>query len=179
MIGSVVPMIAENENHLTVRQALPVDAPALAALYRELVGDSRINVTPSQVGRMAESDVSFLLVAVGDGEVCGTVLLTLCPDAMYGEQPFGVIENLVVMGARRASGVGGMLMEHIEQIAMERRCTKLMLLSSAHRREAHAFFRHQGYSFDKKVGFVRYASAFGSAPAARAEAGDGGDGPGA
>lgn len=158
-------MVPGDESRIIIRKARPEDAPALTVLYHELVGDSAINVMPGQVERMAESASSFLLVGVHDGEVCATVLLTICRDAMYGDQPFGVIENLVVTASRRGAGIGKMLTDHIDKIAMEHRCTKLMLLSSAYRWEAHAFFRSQGYSFDNKVGFVRYASAFGAAPA--------------
>src|SRR5687768_16070190 len=36
------------------------------------------------------------------GAVCATALLTICPDAMYRTQPFGVVENLVVTQDLRA-----------------------------------------------------------------------------
>jgi hypothetical protein len=39
-------------------------------------------------------------------------------------------------------------------------CSKLMLLSSIHRNEAHAFFRSCGFSGDTKQAFVKHRSQF-------------------
>jgi N-acetylglutamate synthase-like GNAT family acetyltransferase len=143
-----------------IRQAVATDAPAIEALYRELVSDALIGVQPEQVAALAQSGCSFLLVAEFDGAVCGTALLNLCADAMYGTQPFGVVENIVVASAMRGRGLGRMLLDRVEQVASTHGCTKLMLLSGQARQEAHAFFRRCGFSGDTKQAFVKYRRQF-------------------
>jgi GNAT superfamily N-acetyltransferase len=91
-----------------------------------------------------------------DGAVVGTVLLTLCLDAMYEERPYGLLENLIVDADARAEGVGRALLEHVERVGRELGCTKLMLLSNARRTEAHAFFERLGYSGSVSRGFKKY-----------------------
>ncbi len=111
-------------------------------------------------GDRHESPASFLLVAESGGVVCGTVLLTICPDAMYRAQPFGIIENVVVTQATRGSGIGRMLLAHVEHLALTHQCTKLMLMSSAAREAAHSFFRRCGFTSDTKLAFVKYRRHF-------------------
>lgn len=143
-----------------IREAAAADAPAIARLYRELVADPRIDVGPEQVAVLAGSAASFLLVAEVEGLVCGTALLTLCPDVMYRAQPFGVVENVVVTTTMRGRGLGRRLLARVEELAEAADCSKLMLLSGRTREEAHAFFRRCGFSSDSKHAFVKYRREF-------------------
>ncbi|MEI9896879.1 MAG: GNAT family N-acetyltransferase [Chthoniobacter sp.] len=143
-----------------IRQATPHDAAIIEGLYRDLVTDPGIHVLPAQLAAMAASPNSFLLVVEVDGAVCATALLNLCADAMYRAQPFGVIENVVVDPQMRGWGLGRLLIGHIERLAAEHHCTKLMLLSNHSRQEAHAFFQRCGFSSDTKHAFVKYRRQF-------------------
>ncbi len=143
-----------------IRRALGEDAPAIEALYGELVADPQIRVLPEQVAALSESRTSFLLVAESAGTVCGTVLLTICPDAMYRTQPFGVVENIVVAQSQRGRGIGRLLLARVERLAQDHHCTKLMLMSGSNRVDAHAFFRSCGFSSDTKHAFVKYRRQF-------------------
>lgn len=144
-----------------IRRAVAQDAPAIAALYRELVADPHINVLPEQVAALGDSAESYLLVVEqAHGGICGTALLTICADVMYGAQPFGVLENIVIGEKQRRQGFGEQLLAHLEQLAIARHCTKLMLLSAASREAAHAFFHSCGFNGDHKRGFVKYRREF-------------------
>lgn len=143
-----------------IREAVPKDAAAIQGLYRELVDDSRIDVLPEHVAALAAKPASYLLVAEAEGTVCATVLLSICADAMYGLQPFGVVENVVVTRRLRGRGLGRRLLARVEQLAVENGCTKLMLLSGRHRDDAHIFFRNCGFSGETKHAFVKYRSQF-------------------
>jgi N-acetylglutamate synthase-like GNAT family acetyltransferase len=126
-----------------------------------LVSDPHIHVTPEQIAALGQTPTSILLVAEIEGAVRASALLTICPDAMYGNQPFGVIENIVVAQSHRGRGIGCRLLAHIEQLATAQNCTKLMLLSNTARQDAHAFFQRCGFAGDTKRAFVKYRSQFG------------------
>jgi len=143
-----------------IRKATSLDAPVIESLYRELVSDPHICVLPEQITAMAASPHSLLLVADVESVVCATALLTICPDAMYGTQPFGVLENVVVTPPMRGWGLGRLLLGQVERLAADHHCTKLMLLSSQTRHEAHAFFKRCGFSSDAKHAFVKYRRDF-------------------
>jgi N-acetylglutamate synthase-like GNAT family acetyltransferase len=121
------------ETRVVIREAKATDAAVIATLYRSLVQDAHINVRPERLEAIAADPNTYLFVCEVDGVVCGTLLLTICLDAMYGSQPFGVVENVVVSETRRSMGIGSRLMEHVEAVCRERDCSKIMLLSAAAR----------------------------------------------
>ncbi|WP_058377268.1 GNAT family N-acetyltransferase [Pandoraea norimbergensis] len=143
-----------------VRIAKPADCGALQMLYRQLVDDDRVSVTPSQIEVLAQDTRTRLFVADVEGIVRGTVIVTVCPDAMYADQPFAVIENIVVDTQCRGSGVGRALLREVERFCLTQNCSKMMLLSAVARAEAHRCFEHSGFLGDIKRGFVKYRRQF-------------------
>lgn len=142
---------------MQVRRARASDAHQIEALYRALVpGDDNIAVDPEHVAALETHPTNHLLVAEVEGVVSGSAFLTICLDPMYGFQPYGVIENVIVLDAVRGRGVGAALMTALDQVARGAHCTKLMLLSSRSRGDAHAFFAQMGFDGDRKRGFVKY-----------------------
>lgn len=79
---------------------------------------------------------------------------------MFGNQCYGVIENVVIDEALRGKGIGSTLFEHTEEICRNNDCSKIMLLSTKSREDAHRFFEQQGFSSADKRGFVKYRSQF-------------------
>lgn len=149
-------------NLTKIRRARPDDAAAIQALYQQLVGSASVAVLPERIAHIAQDERSTLFVAEIHSLVCGTAFVALCADAMYQFQPFAVVENVVVDSAYRGHGVGAALFSAIELYCRETQCSKIMLMSSAHRHEAHQFFEKQGYSPDAKQAFVKYRRYFSS-----------------
>ena len=140
-----------------VRSAEPKYAEALRELYRHLVPtDPNIHIDPRRVGELHADPHNHLLVAELGGAAIGTAFLSVCLDPMYGFQPFGVIENVIVLPAYARKGVGRALMAAAEAEARAANCTKLMLLSSLARSQAHQFFARIGYDGNKKRAFIKY-----------------------
>ena len=152
----VAPIVTDHRP-IQVRRAQPRDATAIEALYRLLVpGDDNIPVSPDRIAALEENPSNHLLVVELEATVCGSAFLTICLDAMYGFQPYGVVENVIVLPTARGSGLGAALMDGVERAARDARCTKLMLLSSQSRTDAHNFFLRLGFDGERKRGFVKY-----------------------
>lgn len=140
-----------------IREAEPADAGALQRLYELLVPHNpRIRVLPERLARLRGDAANFCFVDEREGQVVGTVLLHLCPDVMFEERPYALLENLVVDPGARGRGSGRALLEHAERVCREHGCTKVMLLSGAHRTEAHAFFERLGYDGSVSRAFKKY-----------------------
>ncbi|WP_208459099.1 GNAT family N-acetyltransferase [Paraburkholderia sp. BCC1876] len=146
--------------HLTIRTARGADADILQSLYRQLIDDENVKATARQIQILEDDARTRLLVCEIDGRIRGTVLVCLCADAMYAGQPFAVVENLVVDQECRRNGIGRALLREVEQFCRSRDCSKIMLLSSAARVDAHRFFEQFGFLGDRKRGFVKYRSQF-------------------
>ncbi|WP_342561156.1 GNAT family N-acetyltransferase [Paenibacillus sp. FSL R7-0345] len=129
-----------------IREALPQDAGALEALYRQLLPDHPdIRVSPDRIRDISANPDSLLYIYEMQGEVIGTVHLHLCMDALSGDRPFAVIERVVTASHARGQGCGAALMRHAEETARSRGALKVMLSSNARREDAHRFYERLGY----------------------------------
>jgi len=139
---------------------MPDDANRIDALYGQLVGDTARCVLPDRIRELSENPKAALLVAEVDGVVCATVLVSLCDDVMFGRQPFAIVENIVVDAAARNHGVGAGLLREAEAFCAANDCSKIMLLSSMGRTDAHRFFERCGFDGSIKKGLVKYRRSF-------------------
>ena len=145
---------------LQIRRAMSCDAAAIQHLYVQLVSNPAVAVSAEQVAKLSVSDHHVVLVAEQGGRVCGTALLSLCEDVMFGTRPFAVVENVVVDQDARSQGIGAALLREVEARCKQACCSKIMVLSAAQRVDAHRFFERQGFVGSAKVGFVKYSSRF-------------------
>jgi predicted N-acetyltransferase YhbS len=145
---------------ITIRQAQSTDAAAIQLLYQEFVSNPAISVLPERIAEAAQNPHTALLVGEINGVVVGTVLVSLCLDVMFQNQPFAVVENVVVTASHRGLGVGAALMREVERYAQTAQCSKIMLLSSAERTQAHRFFEKVGFAGSMKKGFIKYRRQF-------------------
>ncbi|PYR31897.1 MAG: hypothetical protein DMF90_24715 [Acidobacteria bacterium] len=66
---------------IAIREAVAADAPQVQALY-EVLTQKPCSVLPSRIAEIGANDANFLFVAERDGQVVGTVFVTLCLDVM-------------------------------------------------------------------------------------------------
>jgi N-acetylglutamate synthase-like GNAT family acetyltransferase len=158
--------------NVKIREAQESDALTIAALYRSFVTSPHINVREDRIKAIATDLNNFLFVCEVEGLVCGTAFLTICLDVMFGNQPYGVLENVVIEESWRGKGIGNLLFEHVEELCRIRDCSKIMLMSTASREAAHRFFEQQGFTSENKRGFVKYRRQFRHSPEIAAHPGN-------
>ncbi len=143
-----------------IRRATKQDADAIAALYKELTTLSPVAVLPERIDAIAQDPNTYLLVCDDNGDVIASVLVCLCQDVMFNNQPFAIIENLIVHHHYQREGVGKSMMDYIEAFCLEKNCSKIMLLTSNENRSARDFYTAMGYDPDAKIGFIKYRRYF-------------------
>jgi N-acetylglutamate synthase-like GNAT family acetyltransferase len=144
----------------TIRRATKDDAEAIANLYRELNTLSPIAVSPERIDTVANSNNTYLLVCDDAGEIIATALICLCQDVMFDNQPFALVENVVVSAGHKRAGIGKSMMDYIEAFCLEQDCSKIMLQTSSGNRNARDFYTAMGYNPDAKIGFIKYRRYF-------------------
>ena len=142
---------------IAVTDVLRTDLDGLARLYEELVGK------PTNLAKMQDNFVwmhsnpdYIILAAKDEGRVVGSLMGVICHDLAGACRPFMVIENVIVAGSYRGTGVGKLLMQKIEEIAKDRDCYYTMFVSRGDRKDAHQFYASLGYSLDLVQGFKKY-----------------------
>jgi len=143
-----------------IRRATKDDAEAIANLYRELNTLSPVSVLPERIEAVANSNDTHLLVCDDSGEIIATALVCLCKDVMFANQPFALVENLVVSADYKREGIGKSMMDYIEAFCLEQDCSKIILQTSSENRDARDFYTAMGYDPDAKIGFVKYRKYF-------------------
>ena len=139
-----------------IREAEAADGDAIQSLYRDLCPNAPVKVLPERIEQIRNDPNNFLYVSEEDGNIYGTVFFTVCLSPLFGWQPFGVVENFVVEGQRRAQGIGTALIDHIFRVGREKHCFAIKLLSSSFRRDAHRFFENHGFNSTDKKAFIKY-----------------------
>ncbi|MEO5596689.1 MAG: GNAT family N-acetyltransferase [Lysobacteraceae bacterium] len=141
-----------------VRVALPGDAAGVAELIEALGYPCNTAEAGDRLKAVATDLDQTVLVADGDGALCGLLGL----DVMY-YLPLGArtcrITALVVADTHRGSGIGRDLLQAAEAWARQAGAARIEVTSAAHRNEAHAFYRACGY----RDGSVRFVKQLGDA----------------
>lgn len=141
---------------MIIREATPDDRDSVQRLYEDLCPTEPVAVLPGRIEQIRSDPHSYLFVLETDGNVQATAFMTVCLDPMFGSQPYAVLENLVVDPSVRGQGVGTTLLQYIERVCLDLRCSKIMLLTDARRRPAHRFLLGMGYSDVVSKGFKKY-----------------------
>jgi len=131
----------------------------LADLYQELMNQRSNSDKLEQVFNVIKADNRYILLgAFVDGELMGSLMGIMCHDLIGECKSFMVIENVVVSSRARRQGVGRRLMLAIEEVAHERDCLYIILVSGEQRKEAHIFYESLGYRDEKVEGYRKYLS---------------------
>jgi len=144
-----------NEELMTkIRTAKETDIPCILELYRQLT----ITTAPAEAGKEPTADDYKLVfnqigalpnlemvVAEENSEVIGSLILLIVPNLSHKGLPWALVENVIVDGTHRRTGVGRLLMEYAIQRAKEAECYRISLSSDNRRVEAHKFYESIGF----------------------------------
>ncbi|SFB09985.1 GNAT family N-acetyltransferase [Clostridium frigidicarnis] len=105
---------------------------------------------------MKDNPNYMVLCAKYNGYIVGSLMGIICKEFIRDCKTFMVIENVIVSNECRRMGIGKMLMDNIENEAMKKGCSFLMLLSRVDRKGAHKFYESLGFNGDISRGFKKY-----------------------
>ena len=147
-----------NVTKFAVRPAAPEDIPAIVAMLADdalgAARESPEDLTPyrSAFARLHSDPNQCLVVADRDGDVVGTLQLTIVPGLSRRGATRSIIEAVRVHSSGRGQGVGGQLIEWAIAESRRRQCHLVQLTSDLTRLEAHRFYERLGFSASH-VGF--------------------------
>lgn len=96
----------------------------------------------------------FYLVAEENGILVSTCNLTVIRNLTREARPYGLIENVVTHPDYRKRGYGTAVLKKAVEIARERGCYKVMLLTSQKDDATLDFYQQAGFSQEEKTGFI-------------------------
>ena len=140
--------------HVTVREAVPADAPALQRLNTAFNGEGLPDAESIRAA-LSRNMQEFTCIAESDGAAVGFLCAQVLHSWCY-ETPTVEIAELYVADTHRRQGAARQLMHLAETIAADRfGATKTMLLTGGRNIAAQAFYEAQGYRRDSEIHYTK------------------------
>src|SRR4051812_47333620 len=142
---------------LTIRSAVPSDAPILCELLEQLGYPATEAEIPARLSRVERFPHAAAFVATnGYGEVVGLVTGHIFP-SIHDNGPVAWLTTLVVLEDARGAGIGSALVTHVEKWAVENGAKRISVTSGIQRKATHAFYENRNYEntglrFSKRLG---------------------------
>ena len=135
-----------------IRQATASDIPTMNELFRKDLGyeECRLEIVEKQFAGLDNSREAVFVAEAGDdsGHIAGIIHVE-----KYNVLYFPTMANilgLAVAADFRRLGIGSALLKQAEEWARENGASSMRLNSGESRKQAHEFYRAQGYTDDKK-----------------------------
>lgn len=145
---------------VTLRQARDVDLAAIVAL----LADDHLGSTRETTGDLAPYERAlaaltadpnqFVLAAESNGQIVGTLQLTIVPGLARAGATRAIVEGVRVSAAERGEGIGVLMFDWVFDTARERGASLVQLTSDNSRVDAHRFYERMGFE-PSHVGFKR------------------------
>lgn len=141
---------------MIIRKMVIEDIPKLAMLYKQFWNEnSNVEKMQKQFEKLQHNDTHILLCAIDQSHLIGSVMGIICEE-LYGDcRPFLVLENMIVDKNCRKKGIGKALLLELENIARERNCTQIILVTETDRLDACGFYESMGFNPSANRGYKK------------------------
>jgi len=152
--------MSESASSLAIRPAVADDLPAIIALLADDAlgaerddGSAPLHPRYQQAFAAIAADFNqHLIVADFEGEVIGTLQLTVIPCLSRRGSPKGLIQAVRVRADRRGYGLGARLIAWAVEVSRRQGCATVELTAHESRGRAHHFYARLGFK-PTHVGF--------------------------
>ncbi|MGW3358801.1 N-acetyltransferase family protein [Streptomyces bungoensis] len=143
---------------LEIRRATAEDLPAIVGMLADdplgALRESPDDLTPyvAALERLNADPNQRLVVAVREGQVVGTLQLTVIPGLSRKGATRSIVEGVRVHADERGGGLGTRLIEWAIEESRRQNCQLVQLTSDNSRTDAHRFYERLGFTASH-VGF--------------------------
>ncbi|MEU8861089.1 GNAT family N-acetyltransferase [Streptomyces umbrinus] len=143
---------------LEIRPAVPDDVPAIVAMLADdplgAQRESPDDLSPylTALERLSDDPNQYLVVAVREGRVVGTLQLTIIPGLSRKGATRSIIEGVRIHADERGSGLGTRFIEWAIDRSRSEGCQLVQLTSDVSRTDARRFYERIGFTASH-VGF--------------------------
>lgn len=121
-------------------KSIPEDTEHLRNTWENIINDSN----------------HHLIVFEVDGKIVSSCVCVIIPNLTRNVRPYAFVENVVTHGDYRKNGYATACLDFAKQIARERNCYKMMLLTGSKEARTLNFYRSAGYNSSDKTAFIQW-----------------------
>ena len=144
---------------MTIREANTNDLSTILQLYLYLHEESVPEDTEhlrSTWGNIINDENHHLIVCEVDGKIVASCVCVIIPNLTRNVRPYAFVENVVTHGDYRNKGYATACLNYAKQIAEEKHCYKMMLLTGSKEESTLNFYRNAGYNSSDKTAFIKW-----------------------
>ncbi len=145
-----------------IRLATINDLDAVLGLYQELrPHDPQLDraFAAEKWAEIINDSKTDIIVADVAGTLASTCALSLNLSIANGARPFGMIEHVITAKSHRRQGLSREVLAYAIELAWQKNCYKVMLLSGEQLHGAHKLYESVGFKGGIEKGFVIKPSA--------------------
>lgn len=97
-----------------------------------------------------------LIVFETNGKIVSSCVCVIIPNLTRNIRPYAFIENVVTHANYRGKGYATACLNYARQIAQEKDCYKIMLLTGSKDEKTRHFYQSAGYNSSDKTAFIQW-----------------------
>lgn len=140
-----------------IRLVRPDELAGLLELYTHLHNNTVPDDLPETLWREIMCDPNHnIIVAEQDSLLVSSCVLIIVPNLTHHRRPYALIENVVTHAAYRKQGYASAVLDYAKEIARQRNCYKIMLMTGSKEESTLRFYERAGYNRQDKTGFIQW-----------------------
>lgn len=144
---------------LQIREVKENDLKPLLNLYTQLHNNTipPINESLEHLWKKILSDSNHhIILGIKDDMILSSCVLLIVPNLTHKQKPYALIENVITHEDHRRKGYAAQVLDYAKKIAIQNRCYKIMLMTSAKEDSTLKFYEQAGYNREDKTAFVQW-----------------------
>lgn len=142
-----------------IREAVISDFEPLMKLYTQLHNNSLPEPSTELIAmwdQIVNDKNHHIIVAEEDSQIVSSCVCVIIPNLTHNQQPYALIENVITDTKYRKKGLATACLNYAKELAMNKNCYKMMLLTGSKSESTLEFYRRAGYNSEDKTGFIQW-----------------------
>ena len=142
-----------------IREITEHDLDGLLQLYTQLHDNPIPEMSEDILGiwnGILKDNNHHIIVAEEDGKIVASCVCVIIPNLTHGQRPYALVENVITDVLHRNKGLATQCLEYAKELAVNKNCYKLMLLTGSKKESTLGFYEKAGYNQKDKTAFIQW-----------------------
>lgn len=142
-----------------IREIVPTDFDELMTLYMQLHNNPFPEKSDNVLrlwNQIINDKNHHIIVAEEDGKIVASCVCVIIPNLTHNQQPYAFVENVITDKAYRKRGLASACLNYAKELAIQKNCYKMMLLTGSKEESTLHFYEQAGYNRKDKTAFIQW-----------------------
>ena len=144
---------------MEIREAKKEDLKQLLKLYTQLHNNDMPEFNDRLEGiwiKILSDESHHIVIGLLDNEIVSSCVIVIIPNLTRSQRPYALVENVITHEAHRNKGYATRILNFAREIAKQKNCYKIMLLTGSKQENTLNLYRRAGYNSNDKTAFIQW-----------------------